>query len=322
MTPKEEHALSIALYAEAKRLRAKKRFSQNFLFNAPIINRIVRTVDLQPDETLVEIGPGIGFLTQQLLQAIKDSDPNLNPEDSNSEKSASKLIGIELERQMIFHLKNKFAENPYFQLIENDILKYDFSDIEAEQFKIVGNLPYNISSPILFHLAGELNNPNHPLRQRIQHATLMVQKEVGERICAKPNEKGYNALTIAVQYWFETNYEFTVPNHSFHPQPKVESAIITLSPRLEPLTPISDLNDFSRLIKAAFHQRRKTLRNALAPFAEQEILDKIFTQVSAQFKDDLKDKSGETQPIQSKRAQELSIEMLGALANAYTEQSR
>ncbi len=308
MSSKEEHALSNVLLAEAKRLRAKKRFSQNFLVSASVLNRIVEIVDPQPKETLIEIGPGIGFLTQQLLHQI-----------DTLESSGTSLIGVELERQMIVHLKQKFRNHPHFQLIERDILKYDFSEIQAETFKIVGNLPYNITSPILFHLAGELYDRDYPLRQRIQQATLMVQKEVGQRICAKPGDKGYNALTIAVQYWFETTFEFVVPPQSFHPQPKVESAIITLKPRLEPLTPIQDLHVFSRLIKAAFHQRRKTLKNALASFAETEVLDKIFKQVSHAFAPEFKD---DEYPIQSKRAQELSIEILGALANAYTEHTR
>ncbi len=303
---KSEESNSAALLAEARKLRAKKRFSQNFLVNANILQRIVQTVNPQAGETVVEIGPGTGFLTRQLLEAMETLDP------------LGQLMAIELERQMLAYLKQQpLSAAPNFQLIESDVLKYDFSQVLVPQFKIVGNLPYNITSPILFYLSGELHEAEHPLRRRIKQATFMVQKEVGERICAKAGSSGYNALSIALQYWFHTKLNFLVPSHSFYPRPKVESAVISLIPRSEPLMQIHDLVTFSRLIKTAFHQRRKTLKNALAPFAEPALLDKMFTHVSRSFEE-----QDDKQSLQSKRAQELSIEMLGALANAYTEYTR
>lgn len=293
MKPSAEPATPNRLLAEARHLRLKKRFAQHFLIDEAVLDRIVATVDPQADETILEIGPGSGFLTEKLLS-----------------RSPS-VIAVELERHIAGYLRRKFETAPNLQIVESDILKFDFNAMEAPTFKVVGNLPYNISAPILFMLAGELDRPDHPLRRRIEKATLMVQREVGERICASPGSKAFNALSVSIQYWFETELNFTVPSKAFYPPPKVESAVVTLTPRKEPLVPVKDLAIFARLVKAAFGQRRKTLKNALSAFAEPPVLDKILTSVEAAHG-----------PVRGLRAEALSIEAMGALADAYVEHTR
>jgi 16S rRNA (adenine1518-N6/adenine1519-N6)-dimethyltransferase len=273
------------LLEEARHLRLKKRFSQHFLVNAGVLDRIAGLMDLKPEDTVVEIGPGSGFLTERLLER------------------AGMVIAVELDRKMCEYLRKKFAHRPNFQLIEQDILRFDFETIETPRFKVVGNLPYAITSKIMFRLAGELDMVNYPLRQRIEQLTVMVQKEVGERITAKPGQKAYNPLSIALQFWFDPRFDFGVPARDFYPPPKVESAVVSLFPRTEPRTKVRDMAIFGRLVRTAFAQKRKTVRNALlnGAFANADILDKIF---------------GATGIDSSLRAEALPVEAFGDLANA------
>ncbi len=285
--------VSNRLLEEARHLRLKKRFAQHFLIDEAVLERIADTVAPQPGATVLEIGPGSGFLTEKLLA------------------KGGTVVAVELERHIAGYLRKKFETAPNLAIIEADILKFDFTTVTAPTFRVVGNLPYNISTPILFMLAGELDQPDHPLRRRIEKAALMVQREVGERICASPGSKAFNALSVSVQYWFETQLDFTVPSKAFYPPPKVESAVVTLVPRKEPLVPVKDLCVFARLVKTAFSQRRKTLKNALSAFAEPPVLDKILLSVEAQHG-----------PVRGLRAEALAIEAMGALADAYVEHTR
>jgi 16S rRNA (adenine1518-N6/adenine1519-N6)-dimethyltransferase len=168
----------------------------------------------------------------------------------------------------------------------------------------VGNLPYAITSKIMFLLAGELDQPHYPLRERISQLTVMVQKEVTDRITASPGQRAYNPLSIALQFWFEPHFDFVVPSKDFLPAPKVESAVVTLIPRPAPLVEVQDMTLFAKLIRIAFAQKRKTIRNALlgGSFASADVLDKIFTQVGID--------SG-------LRAEAISIVTFGELANAF-----
>lgn len=233
------------LLAQARKVLARKRFSQNFLVHPAMHEGIVACLDLTPTDHVVEIGPGLGFLTQHLLP------------------HAGHVTGVELEWGMIDHLERRFADHPNFTLIQGDFLAYPLEQLETPTFKVVGNIPYNITSSVLFKLVGELADTTHPLRNRLQHVTLLVQKEVAERISAKPGCKAYGPLSIAVQFWFEPWLEFTVPAIAFEPMPKVESAVISLVPRPQPHANVQNLTLLSRLVRGVFTQRRKTLRNTL-----------------------------------------------------------
>ncbi len=276
------------LYEEARRLRLKKRFSQNFLTNPGVLDRIADLMQMAPGETLVEIGPGAGFLTERLLP------------------KAEKLIAVELDRRMCQYLAAKFPseKNPQLQLVQHDILSFNFDEVPAPRFKVVGNLPYAITSKIMFLLAGELEQRDYPLRHRIQQLTVMVQKEVAERITAVPGQRAYNPLSIALQFWFEPRLDFIVPSNNFYPAPKVESAVITLIPRSDPAAVVHDMALFGRLVRTAFSQKRKTVRNALigGNFATPEIIDQIF------------ESTGISSGL---RAEAISVQSFGELSNAF-----
>lgn len=287
------------LLAEARRLRLKKRFSQHFLVNESVLDRIAAL--MQPaepgeaaGETILEIGPGAGFLTEKLLSA-----------------GFGTVVAVELERYMAEYLRRKFPKDvhPHFQLMEEDILRFDFNAIEAPTFKIVGNLPYQITSKILFLLAGELEQRDYPLRGRIRQLTVMVQKEVAERITAHPGQRAYNPLSIALQMWFETRMDLPVHAQDFCPPPKVESAVVTLTPRTEPPVAVNDMTRFAKLVRAAFAQKRKTIRNALlgASFADAQTLERVFGSVGVNL--DL-------------RAEAISIVTFGELSNAFDSDAR
>jgi 16S rRNA (adenine1518-N6/adenine1519-N6)-dimethyltransferase len=253
--------------------------------NAGVLDRIADLMHLGLEDTVVEIGPGSGFLTERLLER------------------AGAVIAVELDRKMCDYLRKKFANRPNFQLIEQDVLRFDFESIEAPRFKVVGNLPYAITSKIMFKLAGELDMEEYPLRQRMEQLTVMVQKEVGERITAKPGQRAYNPLSIALQFWFDPRLDFGVPARDFYPPPKVESAVVSLFPRTGPRAKVRDMAVFGRLVRTAFAQKRKTIRNALlnGAFANAGVLDKIF---------------GATGIDSSLRAEALPVEAFGDLANA------
>ena len=304
------HADSQALFLEAKKLRLKRRFGQNFLVDPKVPAAIVKGMDLSEQDTVVEIGPGAGALTEHLLS------------------QAGHVFSVELERDMISHLGRKFApgKHPFadkFFLIPCDILKFDPTpflekgDLKAP-FPIVGNIPYNITTPILFYLCGEVQQKEHPWRQWVKHITLMIQQEVAERIVAKPGGKAYNHLSIAIQVWFEARIILTVPRQSFSPAPKVTSSVIQLIPRKEPLVDIKNGEHFSKLIRGAFGQRRKTLKNALlgAQFLSAPLLETMVSNANAT----LEAKSPDVAPVLlTDRAERISIEAFAALSNAYTD---
>jgi 16S rRNA (adenine1518-N6/adenine1519-N6)-dimethyltransferase len=272
---------------EARRLRLKKRFSQNFLINEAVLQAIVDALDLSPEEPVLEIGPGGGFLTEALL------------------KTGANVTAVELDRAMCRHLREKFVDRPNFRLVEDDFLRFEPDDtLKEASFKIVGNLPYGITSRILFKLVGEIEQVHYPMRERVRQLTVMVQKEVGERIVAEPGQKAYNALSIALQLRFEPRLECLVPARNFYPAPKVDSAVVTLLPRSEPLIRPDDLALFARLIRGAFSAKRKTLRNALlqSRFADAAVLDRAF------------EASGVYPGL---RAEALSIAAFGDLAHAF-----
>lgn len=286
------------LMQEARQLRLKRRFSQNFLINATVLEKIASAMALQPGDPVLEIGAGSGFLTDALL------------------KTGAKLTAVELDSTMCYYLKKKFhaaIENKSLRLHEGDFLKLAptvMNDPELvsqdgnHSFKVVGNLPYGITSKILFKLLGEIEDVEHDWRPRISQLTIMVQKEVAERITAKPGDRAYNALSIAMQLRSEARLEFIVPSRDFYPAPKVDSAIVSLMPRTVPLIAPEKLRAFSTLVQAAFSAKRKTIKNALMlrKFASPEQIDTVFARVNIDPKS---------------RAEALSIQEFGALTDAF-----
>ncbi|HSW12392.1 MAG TPA: 16S rRNA (adenine(1518)-N(6)/adenine(1519)-N(6))-dimethyltransferase RsmA [Solimonas sp.] len=217
--------------------RARKRFGQNFLHDPNVIDRILRAINPQPGENLIEIGPGLGALTAPLLARCKE------------------LQVIELDRDVIPHLVEACGHSPGLKILQADALKVDFATFAAAgPLRLIGNLPYNISTPILFHLLkqGEVIRDMH----------FMLQKEVVDRMCAGAGEDAYGRLSVALAARAEVSYLFHVGPGAFKPAPKVDSAIVRVVPR-KPDFEIRDWARFDRVVTTAFSQRRKTLSNGL-----------------------------------------------------------
>ena len=223
-------------------LKPRKRFGQHFLNDRNIIRNIISEINPRPEDHLVEIGPGQGALTFDLV--------NNYPE--------SLLSVIEIDRDLVKFLKNKFNNLNIYQA---DVLKFDFAQLHQSDLRIIGNLPYNISTPLLFHLL--------KYKHKIKDMHFMLQKEVVERLSASPNSKAYGRLSIMIQYDFEVIPLFSVPREAFTPPPKVESAIVRLIPK-DPEIKIKDRLLFQTIVREAFQHRRKTLKNALKKYLNQE----------------------------------------------------
>ncbi len=229
----------------AKFFRTKKRLGQNFLINSDVIGDIIDFAGITKEDTVLEIGPGVGFVTEQLV------------------KHAKKVIAIELDEEAIKELEKLDCDN--LEIIHNDILKTDISALTEDNVKVVANIPYYITSPIIAHLLGEIDDLNNKNRNKIKDIILMVQEEVARRIVAteKSQSKQYGLLTILSQFWADCEIIRLVGRKSFYPAPKVNSALVSLKVRKEPLLKLDDYSFFRRVIKAAFSQRRKTLKNCL-----------------------------------------------------------
>ncbi len=232
-------------FERAKYFRTKKRLGQNFLINGEVIQDIIEFADIKTDDTIVEIGPGVGFVTEQLV------------------KYAKKVIAIELDEEAIRELKKLNAPN--LEIIHNDVLKTDLSTLTDGEFKVVANIPYYITSPIIAHLLGEIDDLNNKNRNKIKDIILMVQEEVALRMCANENSNGkqYGLLTILSQFWADVSILRLVGRKSFFPAPKVNSALVKLVVRKEPKLKLSDYTHFRKVIKAGFAQRRKNIKNCL-----------------------------------------------------------
>ena len=225
----------------------RKRFGQHFLADQGVIAGILAAVSLRPGEHVAEIGPGEGALTDQLL------------------KQADVLHVIEIDRDLAAGLRQRF---PPERLIvhEGDALAFDYAGLPAP-LRLVGNLPYNISTPLLFHL---LN-----YAERFSDLTFMLQKEVVERMVASPSGPEYGRLSVMLQYRYDMEMLFTVPPEAFRPPPKVESAIVRLRPRPASQLLARDAQTLGRVVTAAFTQRRKTLRNALGKLIGEDGLRRL-----------------------------------------------
>ncbi len=243
--------------AAEKQHTARKRFGQNFLIDHSIIDNIVASVRPKPSQTVVEIGPGKGAITEGLVH------------------SGARLHVVELDRDLHPILNAKFGDNPLFTLHAFDALKFDFSElVENEQpLRVVGNLPYNISTPLIFHLLSF-----HP---RIADMHFMLQREVVRRLVAEPGSKAYGRLSVMAQYFCRVQSLFDVPPGSFDPPPKVQSAIVRLVPHVELPIVAKDYKLFDRVVVAAFSQRRKTLRNTLRDWVSEAQFERLGINPSA-----------------------------------------
>ena len=231
-------------------MEAKKRLGQNFLTDQSAISSILNRFNAQSGEPVVEIGPGRGALTAGLL------------------KSGALLTAVEFDRDMVSILKNRFGTQEHFSIIQADILKITLSDCHsAGPVRVIGNLPYNISSPILFHLLNQIDS--------VKDMYFMLQKEVVERIVADPGNRDYGRPSIMLQRSFETTMDVVIEPESFTPPPKVRSAMLRLVPRQQPIGGRIDVKLFERVVTQAFSQRRKTLRNTLKGLATSEQMESV-----------------------------------------------
>ena len=219
--------------------RARKRFGQNFLHDQGVIHQIARAINAKADDHIVEIGPGQGALTADILI------------------SGCLLDAVELDRDLIPILQQRFAKQPRFQLQQGDALTFDFASLalQQEKLRVVGNLPYNISTPLIFRLLEQ--------HQLIKDMHFMLQLEVVNRLAAVPGNKNYGRLSVITQYYCEVQSLFEVPPEAFDPKPKVQSAIVRLAPHRQLPSPADSVSTLQAVLRNAFNQRRKTLRNSL-----------------------------------------------------------
>ncbi|MBQ4528110.1 MAG: 16S rRNA (adenine(1518)-N(6)/adenine(1519)-N(6))-dimethyltransferase RsmA [Clostridia bacterium] len=220
-----------------------KSLGQNFLIDENVLKKIVDGAHIEPDNGVIEIGPGFGTLTQRLCMA------------------AGKVVCIEIDKSAIPILENNLSGFNNLKIINADVLKTDLKKIISEEFadstvKIAANLPYYITTPIIMSIL--------EARLPVESLTVMIQKEVAERISAKPSTKEYGALSVAVNYYSEPEMITVVPPSAFIPQPKVSSAVVKLKLRENPPVDVTDEKGYFKIVKAAFAQRRKTLLNALS----------------------------------------------------------
>lgn len=231
--------------------QARKRFGQNFLHDQNTIGKIIENIVPSEQDHLLEIGPGQGALTRPLAA------------------SGAKLDCIELDRDLAAHLEQEFANDSKVNIYQQDILKSNLEDFSKakKSLRIVGNLPYNISTPVIFHLL-----KNHSL---IKDMVFMLQLEVVQRMVAKPGNKIYGRLGLMVQYYCEVKHLFNVPSSAFTPKPKVVSAIVHLKPHEEFPLLAKNPEQLQTVIRTAFNQRRKTLKNSLRAIISEEVLEQL-----------------------------------------------
>ena len=226
-------------------IKANKSLGQNFLINSEVVQSIVNSSEISEDDMVIEIGPGLGTLTKYLLE------------------KAGKVLCIELDTRMISILNNRFSDSDNFEVINQDVLKVDLNEIikqnkengKIKNVKVVANLPYYITTPIIMKLLED--------KLDIQSITVMIQKEVADRLIEIPGGKNTGAITHSVYYYCESEKIMEVPNSSFIPEPEVTSEVIKMKLRKEPAVKIENPKVMFMIIKSAFMQRRKTLLNAL-----------------------------------------------------------
>ncbi len=270
-------------FERARKFRAKKRLGQNFLIDENCIETILDVSDITPDDVVVEIGSGLGFVTEQLVNLAK------------------KVYAIELDEDMVTELEKINADN--LEIIHQDILKTDLSQF-GNNIKVVANIPYYITSPILAHLLGEVNDLNNKNRNCISQVVLMIQYEVAKRLTAneKSPSKEFGLLSILAQFWADVEFVQKVGARSFFPAPKVDSAIVKLNVRKTPLLQLENYDFFKKVVKGCFATRRKNIKNSL---------------VNVGFSKNAVEKTLEELEIsENLRGETLSIEQMGKLSEA------
>ncbi len=227
-------------------IRPHKRLGQHFLIDADVIQRMVAAAAIRPEDNVLEIGPGLGALSEILA------------------KEAGRLILVEMDATLAERLATRFARDGHVQMIMADFLRLALKDRFREQsLKVVASLPYNVATPILFRLLDH--------RTQFPQATVMLQREVAERITASPGTKAYGVLSVLIQLYATTESVCSVGPHSFFPAPQVHSQVVRLIFHKEPRVEVTDESLFRQIVKAAFNQRRKTLRNALRSVGEADL---------------------------------------------------
>ncbi len=231
--------------------QAKKRFGQNFLHDDAIISKIVDAINPEPNENLIEIGPGLGALTEPVIER------------------AGAISVVELDRDLAHRLRHHPFLAPKLTIYETDALKFDFSQLASidKPLRIFGNLPYNISTPLIFHLL--------TFNEAVKDMHFMLQKEVVERMAAAPNCKAYGRLSIMTQYQCQVIPVMEIGPEAFNPAPKVDSAIVRLIPHKTIQNPAKDINMLNKVCLAAFNQRRKTIRNSFKKLLTAEQIESL-----------------------------------------------
>ena len=256
---------------------AKKYLGQNFLFDTYILSNIIGSTDVGPEDIVVEIGPGPGKLTRMLAE------------------KAGRVIAIELDDRLYERLRIELAGADNIELVHGDALRYHYEDLP--EFKVVANIPYYITTPIIFRLL--------QAKGSLKSMTLAVQKEVAERITAKPDTKAYGVLSLMVRYYAEPDLRFLIPKEAFRPKPKVDSAVVNMRILDKPSVDVKDEKLFFRIIKTAFSQRRKMLSNSLKSLRE-----------------DVKEWLSRAGIDPQRRPETLSIREFALLANTFDEGGR
>lgn len=251
--------------------KPRKRFGQNFLIDQQVIGQIVSAINPSAEDNLIEIGPGMAAITEHLV------------------KRCPTMSLVELDRDLIEFLHQKLADYPDVTIINSDALKTDYSQFfKGDKIRLVGNLPYNISTPLLFHLL--------EARTIIKDMHFMLQREVVDRLCAAPGDKCYGRLSVMIQYHCRVNPLIPVPPSSFNPAPKVQSAVVRLTPYTEVPHKAENPKLLRQLVSLCFQQRRKTLKNCLSSL--MEYIDQS------------------SQPVElTKRPEQLSVKEFVALSN-------
>ncbi|WP_017299431.1 16S rRNA (adenine(1518)-N(6)/adenine(1519)-N(6))-dimethyltransferase RsmA [Nodosilinea nodulosa] len=271
--------------------RTRKRFGQHWLTDEKVLHRMLEAAAVTRQDTVLEIGPGTGALTRWLLPL------------------ANAVVAVEIDRDLIRKLNHQFAKHDNFRLVPSDILELDIAAASRDKHfdfglpnKVVANIPYYITGPILEKLLGTLASPNPEPYDMI---VLLVQKEVAQRLYAKPGTKAFGALSVRMQYLADCELVCPVPARAFQPPPQVDSAVVKLTPR-PPATPSDDLTGFDRLVKLGFGSKRKMLRNNLKGVIDRDELEAIMTNLGIE---------------PTARGEDLSVEQWVALSNTILKQS-
>ena len=229
-------------------MHPKKRFGQHFLRDKNIIQRIIQVIKPQPTDHIVEIGPGLGALTTELLPIV------------------GKMDAVEIDRDLVIKLQAVCSKLGELHIHQMDVLDFLFVELTQKKhsLRVVGNLPYNISTPLIFHLLNEIDC--------IYDMHFLIQKEVADRIAAQSGSKKYGRLSVMVQYFCQAESLFTVAPESFYPAPKIQSTVIRLTPHAKIALPAKNKELFAQIVKQGFNQRRKTIHNSLKSLISTEQL--------------------------------------------------